>query len=167
MDTIKRSIDTEVADKGNGIFDAVARLTDPFHEIEVTLRVSVDDLTIHGAKARMIRVPYADHCPNSLLRIDTLAGVQIGAGLHRQVREAVGGLCGCPYLVDLVIQACKFALVARGVQQARESILIEQDQEKFSAIRRTMGKCAGHTNLPDDLLPEWLERECNGMQTPG
>lgn len=166
LNTIKRTVDTEVKYDDDGILHAIARLTDPFHEIEVALRVRVADLTIVEANAEMIRVPYADHCPNSLLRIGTLAGIQIGPGLHRNVREAVGGDCGCPYLVDLVIQACKLAIVAVGVKQARNSVLIEHDFEKFSAVRRTMGKCAGHTDLPDELLPEWLERESNESQPP-
>ena len=109
MDTIKRTVDTEVKYDDNGILHTIARLTDPFHEIEVTLQVRTADLTIVEASAEMIRVPYANSCPNSMLGIDNLANVRIGPGLHRNIRETVGGDCGCPYLVDLVVQACKLA----------------------------------------------------------
>jgi len=162
VDSVKRNIDTEVTSDGDGISRAVARLSDPYHEIEVALRIRTADLTIVEANAEMIRVPHVDHCPNSLLRMDKLTGLQIGPSLHRKVSEAVGGVIGCPYLVDLVIQACKFAIVVDGVQRAREAVLIEHDLEKFSAVRQAMGKCAGHTDLSDELLPAWLESERKG-----
>ena len=163
MEPIRRSINTEVTYDGEGVFRAVARIIDPFHEIEVALRVSAADLTIIEAQAEMIRTPYSDYCSNSMLHIDTLVDVQIGPSLHRNVRDAVGGDCGCPYLVDLVVQACKLAIVTAGVEQARKAVLVEQDLKTFAAVRRTMGKCAGHTDLPDARLPEWLERERKGQ----
>ncbi len=159
METVRRTIETEVSEAGEGKVRAVARLTDPFHEIEVCLHVRVADLTILGADAEMIRIPYADYCPNSLSRMNGLAGVGVGAHLSRTVREAVGGECGCPYLVELVVQACKVAAVAVQSERAKEAVLVEDDLEQFATIRHQMGQCAGHLDLPDDHLPAWLERE--------
>lgn len=159
MKPVRRTIDTEVSAAGEGRLRAVARLTDPYHDIEVTLTIRIADLSIVGAAARMPRIPYADYCPNSCAGLNGLQGVRVGAGLGRTIRDAVGGDSGCPYLVELVGQACKLAVVAAQSENAREAVLVENDLERFSAIRRQMGQCAGHRGLPDDHLPAWLERE--------
>ncbi len=159
MDTVRRSIDTEVSKTGDDCYRAVARLVDPFHEIEVVLLIRATGFVIVEASAKMIRIPYADKCPNSLQRVSKLSGLRIGPGLHRTIREVVGGDCGCPYIVDLVEQACKLVIVVSSVQQAREAVLVEHDLEKFAVIHEKMGQCAGHHNLPTGRLPDWLEHE--------
>jgi len=159
--SVRRTITTEVSPAGGTNSRAAAKLVDPFHEIEVVLLVRVDSLTIVEATARMIRIPYSDRCRDSLPGMDGLKGLRIGPRFSRRVRETVGGDCGCPYLVDLVLQACKFVIVVSGAQRARDAVLGEDDLEKFSSIRQEMGQCAGHHNLPDKHLPEWLEHERN------
>lgn len=165
MDAVRRTIDTEVSEVGDGHYLAVARLTDPFHEIEVRLTVRAANLTVVDAVARMNWIPYDDRCPDSLVHMSRLEGVQIGPGLTRTVRGSVGGPSGCPYLVDLVLQACKLVIVTLGVQRAREAILVNNDIEAFSAIHEEMGACAGHRDLPADRLPQWLERERDDNRT--
>jgi hypothetical protein len=162
MEALRRTIETEVSDAGDGNYRAVARLTDPFHDIEVAVMVRAADHTITDASARMTRVPYADTCPNSLPRMSDLSDVPIGASLGRAVRDAVGGDRGCPYLVELVVQACKLAMLASLSEQARHAVLIENDLDKFHAVHEKMGHCAGHHDLPADRLPAWLEREREG-----
>jgi hypothetical protein len=159
MEDIRRTIETNVSETGDGSFRSVARLTDPFHEIEVTVVVRDADYTITEASARMMRVPYADNCPNSMRRIDELTGVQIGPSLSRTVREAVGGDHGCPYLVELSVQACKLAMLASMSAQAREAVIVDDDLDKFDVIHHKMGDCAGHYDLPFGQLPAWLEAE--------
>jgi hypothetical protein len=141
---VRRTIETNVEEEGDSC-RAVARLVDPFHDIKVTVVIRSADLTITGAQATMRWVPYADRCPDSLL--------------GRTVREKIGGEAGCPYVVDLVLQACQFALVAVMTGQAREAILEKQDLEAFAGLRQKMGQCAGHRELAADRLPAWLERE--------
>lgn len=155
---MRRTIETNVEEEGDSC-RAVARLVDPFHDIKVTVVIRTADLTITGAQATMPWVPYADRCPDSLLQLGGLAGVRIGPSLGRTVREKIGGEAGCPYVVELVLQACQFALVAVMTGQAREAILEKQDLEAFAGLRQKMGQCAGHRELAADRLPAWLERE--------
>ena len=159
MDAVRRTIDIKVTEAGDRHYLAVARLVDPFHEMEVRLTVRTADLTVVEAVAYMDWIPYDDRRPDSLAHMSGLEGVQIGPGLTRIVRDSVGGPSGCPYLVDLVLQACKLVVVALGVQRAREAVLVQNDIEAFSSVRAEMGSCAGHRDLPADRLPRWLERE--------
>lgn len=159
MDPVRRSFDSEVSESGPGVYRAVARMVDPFHEIELTLTVRLADLHILDAQAGMPRVPYPERCPDSLRRVADLKGIGIGPGFNRKVREIVGDDCGCPYLVDLAAQAGKLIIVAAESQRAREAVLVHHDRAAFTAIRRRMGSCAGHLGLPDEVLPAWLERE--------
>ena len=159
MDTARRSFETEVLKMENGDYRAIARLTDPFHTIEVMLLINAIDFSIVDASAEMMCCPYGDKCPDSLQSMGTLSGLRIGPGLNQAIREAVGGGCGCAYLVELVTQACKFTIVVAKSEEAREAILIQNNIEKFSEIQEQMGRCAGHRNLPRGRLPDWLEHE--------
>ena len=167
MNSFRRTIDTEVSEVGDDRYRAVSRLTDSFHEIEVVIIVCTADFSIVEASAQMIRMPYVDRCPNSLLRINNLSGIRIGPGLSKTIREAVGGNCGCPYLVELAVQACKLVIVATRAKQAREAVLGELDMGKFTEIHQQMGECAGHRDLPTGRLPDWLEQERKQNQKLG
>lgn len=155
---MRRTIETNVEEQGDGC-RAVARLIDPFHDIEVTVQLRRADLTITAAVATMRWIPYADRCPDSLLQLGELVGVRVGPSLGRTVREKIGGEAGCPYVVELVLQACQFGLVTMMTQKARDAVLVHQDPGEFAELRRKMGQCAGHRDLAADRLPAWLERE--------
>ena len=155
---MRRTIEINVEQEGDTC-RAVARLVDPFHDIQVTVAIGTVEMTITEARATMRWVPYSDRCPDGLLRLDGLAGVRVGPSLGRTVRERIGGDGGCPYVVDLVLQACQFALVAVMTERAREAVLVNEDPGAFAGLRQKMGQCAGHRELAADRLPAWLERE--------
>lgn len=67
------------------------------------LRLTIDgDMLIHAAEA------VTDHGPFTICKdinpaFDTLAGLRIGPGFRKQVRERLGGAHGCTHLVELLL----------------------------------------------------------------
>ena len=153
---LRRTIETNVEEEGDSC-RAVARLVDPFHDIKVTVVIRSADLTIPG-RATMRGLALRGSLPGQLLHRRP-RGRTNRAEPRPHVREKIGGESGCPYVVELVLQACQFALVAVMTGQAREAILEKQDLEAFAGLRQKMGQCAGHRELAPDRLPAWLERE--------
>lgn len=160
MEPVRRTIETRVEEAGDGC-RASARLSDPFHEIEVCIELR-GDRTIGGATGTMRWIPYGDRCPDALLPLAALTGLRVGPELGRRVREQLGGASGCPYVVELVMQACQFALVATMTERARAAVLERNDRADFAALREQMGQCAGHRDLPAERLPAWLDRDRAG-----
>ncbi len=133
-------------------------LQDPFHDITVSLVLEKQRLRIVSALGRMDRVPYPEGCPTSLSRLDGVVDIEIRQGFSRSLRSALSGELGCPYLVELTEQICRFALVIIKSDEARQMVA-SGDDERFLLLRREMGQCAGHTLAKVDELPEWLKQE--------
>ena len=106
--------------RDDGLWDIEGRLTDnksygfdggfrgwvepetPVHDM--WLRLTVDDeLTIHACEASTDHHPYAV-CPDITPAFGTLAGIRIGVGWMREVRQRVGGRKGCTHLVEMLAQ---------------------------------------------------------------
>lgn len=78
------------------------------HKMHVRLTVDTD-LLIHQAEAFSEITPYrmcGDIAPN----FASLAGLRIGPGFNRKVRERVGGTSGCTHIVELLPQMATAAL---------------------------------------------------------
>lgn len=154
----RRTYQIDVIDEDSKTITIEGRLQDPFHDIRTRLVLEKDGLSIVSAIGNMDRVPYPAGCPRSLPRLDGIRGIEVRSGFGRRVREALGGDQGCPYLVELSEQICKFALVMIKADEARR-VTAAGDNERFMVLRGQMGECAGHTFARVDELPDWLERE--------
>lgn len=113
-----RSIVLEGYRREDGLFDIEARLTDtktytfsnedrgdispgePLHGMLMRLTVD-EDMLVHACEANTEYGPYAI-CPAITPNFGKLAGLRIGPGWNRKVKEVVGGVKGCTHLVELL-----------------------------------------------------------------
>lgn len=154
----QRTFHLEVtADDGQNI-SLRGRLEDPFHDILVSLVLDKERQCILSAEGGMNRVPYAGGCRASLPKLHELAGLEIRQGFSRELRSQLGGEMGCPYLVELADQLCRFGLVVVKSDEARR-LIASGEKDRFPSLRNEMGECAGHTLAAKDELPQWLQQE--------
>lgn len=113
----RRAIRAEAFERGDGLWDIEACLTDhkprdvvlapgvrpnglPIHEL--WLRITIDrKLTVVDAEASSDWVPYPGHCeaPNSAYR--ALIGLNLLDNFHRRVRRLLDARTGCTHLTEL------------------------------------------------------------------
>lgn len=112
-------------ERADGLFDVEAHLTDtktyaftnrdrgtvepgvPLHGM--WLRLTVDeDMTVVACEAATDFAPY-HVCPGAAPNFARLAGLRIGPGFSRGVRERVGGVEGCTHLRELLGQMATVA----------------------------------------------------------
>ena len=81
---------------------------EPIHDM--WLRLTIDDeLLIRQAEAATESSPYRI-CPEAAPNFARLAGIRIGAGWMRAVRQRVGGVHGCTHLVEMLGQMATAAM---------------------------------------------------------
>ena len=140
------------------------RLEDPFHNIVVSLVLDKERLRILSAEGGMSKVPYIGGCRASLPKLNTIAGLEIRQGFIRELRSRLGDEMGCPYLVELADQLCRFGLVVVKSDEARR-LIDAGEKDSFPSLRNEMGKCAGHSLCAKDELPQWLQQEMRDKTT--
>jgi hypothetical protein len=113
----RRQIDVQVFDRGNGLWEVDATLTDtktrdsspggelrragtPIHEM--LLRLVVDErfeIVEAGAETRWM--PYDGHCDAYGDTYGRLVGLNLMQGFRDALRERVGGVLGCTHITEL------------------------------------------------------------------
>lgn len=122
-----RSLALHVYRREDGLFDIEGHLVDvkpisvafhnsrrsagePVHDL--WLRITIDrTLEVRSAEAKMDVGAYP-YCAGAEPNFANLAGLRIGAGWNRAVRERVGGGLGCTHLVEMLSQMATTALQA-------------------------------------------------------
>jgi hypothetical protein len=72
---------------------------EPLHEMWVRVTID-DDFLIHAVEASTEFGPF-NVCGDIAPAFSALAGLRIGAGFQREVRERLGGVKGCTHLIEL------------------------------------------------------------------
>lgn len=99
-DIESRLIDTKSYDFPNKDRGGMIRTGEALHDL--TLRITLnDDMVIQQAQSSSDEIPY-NYCKQSGKNINTLAGVQIGPGWMREVRQRIGGTKGCTHLTEML-----------------------------------------------------------------
>lgn len=114
----RRSIICDGYQRDDGLWDIEGRMEDikhypfdnkfrgkvppgePLHEMYIRLTLD-DDLVVREVEARMDHFPF-DGCPDITVDYGKLAGVKIGIGWRRAIRERLGGRLGCTHLTELL-----------------------------------------------------------------
>jgi hypothetical protein len=143
----RRDIELRGYERADGLFDIEAHLVDtktngfanedrgriepgePLHGM--WLRLTVDDeMRITACEAASDFTPYAI-CPQAAPNFSRLAGITIGPGFSRAVKERVGGVLGCTHLRELLAQMATVAFQTlypvrrRRAEEARRAALAE------------------------------------------
>lgn len=95
----------------NSLLEARGTFTDTYHEINLTMQVSIDNMEIVKVNVEFVRTPQK-YCLKVLEREPFLLGIIIGPGLGKAIMKAVGGETGCVHLADLALDLAKALIVA-------------------------------------------------------
>ena len=124
-----RRIEVRGFRRDDGLIDIEARIIDtksqPFHQEsrgrylpagehlhDMTIRLTLDDaFTVRAAIAASDATPHTI-CPAAAASMARLAGLTIGGGWNRAVRERLGGAQGCTHLTELLAQMATVAFQA-------------------------------------------------------
>jgi len=136
--------------RDDGLFDIEATLSDtkaypfatqdrdsiepgePLHGMVLTLTVD-GGMRVHACEARFDFAPYVG-CHLVAPNFTRLAGVTIGPGWNRAVRERLGGVEGCTHLLELLAQMATVAFQTLApVRRRAEAAGPARDQGSTSA----------------------------------
>jgi len=81
---------------------------EPFHEMRLRLVIDID-LNIREAIAETVHAPYTG-CTDINAAYADLAGLNLGPGFMKQVRDRFGGKAGCTHLTELLGPAVTTAM---------------------------------------------------------
>jgi hypothetical protein len=98
----KKNVDIHLAD---GFITVNAHMADNYHEMEVSLDISIPAMVITDIRGEMIRVPH-ERCRDALAALAHARGLEVKKGLTLRMEETVGGKDGCSHLTNLVMEAC-------------------------------------------------------------
>jgi Protein of unknown function (DUF2889) len=73
---------------------------DPVHDMWIRLTID-EELTVVSVEAKTDSAPFA-LCPDVAPNYAVLAGLRIGSGWTKAVKERLGGINGCTHLVELL-----------------------------------------------------------------
>jgi len=152
--------------RADGLFDIEAQLVDtksyPFDNQDrgtiapgeplhgMWLRLTVDEaMVIRACEASTDFAPY-EICPQAAPNFSALAGITIGAGFQRAVRERVGGTLGCTHLREMLAQVATVAFQTIGpmkwrkARAAREAAIAAGDPTLPPPRKLPIGSCLAY-----------------------
>lgn len=121
---------------------------EPFHQMRLRLVIDTD-LNIREATAETVHAPYAG-CTDINAAYAGLAGLNLGPGFMKQVRERFGGRSGCTHLTELLGPA---------VTTAMQTVWHVRDQLSLPKALRQRSQSIG------DRPPE--VDHCHALRTDG
>lgn len=118
------------------MIDSARAPNEPIHDM--WLRLTIDrELLVHEAEAWMDTGAHF-LCNDVSPAFAALAGLKIGAGWNRAVRERLGGRGGCTHLVEMTGQMATTAMQALWAEDEKEAM---QDGEAYELPSSMIDSC--------------------------
>jgi len=111
-------------------------IRDTVTSLTMGLEVRLPDLEIVSADAKLERVPYAV-CEDVDRLMRKARGVRIGPGLRKIGTGIMGGLSGCPVVVNLFMECCNAVILSFTLPQL-ERILKGSEEERVDGFRQML-----------------------------
>jgi len=125
----------------------------------MTLSVTIDDdFTIRAARAQTAQAPWPA-CGETDAAYRRLAGLRIGPGFTRQVRQLLGGTAGCTHLTDLIGQVANTYMQASYPDRLARQRAVSPDPRQWPdpGTLAFVGQCHAWRPDGDALLREYPE----------
>ena len=135
------SINAFEHDETDNIITMQSHLVDIFHDIKVTLDISLPDYIVIDARVEMATVP-KEGCFDMNEVIKRLIGIKIGSGFHKTVAERIGGSDGCLNIVQMISSAAPLSINSSWFMKHN----VRKGEEEMTNIVEShlSGKCAGY-----------------------
>jgi hypothetical protein len=132
---------------------------EPLHGMWIRLTVG-EDMVIRTCEAASDFTPYTI-CPQAAPNFAALAGVSIGPGFNRAVKDRVGGVLGCTHLREVLAQMATVAFQTIGPmrwrreREAREAAIARGETPPPARRSVPLGSCLAYA--PDSEVVKRLE----------
>ncbi|MDW7649856.1 MAG: DUF2889 domain-containing protein [Bacillota bacterium] len=130
MQLFHRKIDITISDISKDLFLIQTTLCDMYHDILLSLKVSIPDFTIAEASVEMRRIPH-ENCRAVYPLLAALKGKELRQGFTRAVLSALGGASGCPNMVNLVLLSAPLAINAAAVRRQKQKNLTDEEMNSI------------------------------------
>lgn len=146
MDIFSRQKSISVSVVSDDVIKSECWIRDHVHEIGAVLVVQVSTSEILDAEGFIRRYPWSI-CPQVAPKVKGIAGLKIGPGINRQVKQVVGGAAGCTHLSDAVVEAIKGAV--QGLYRRKYRHLSPEGREQ--QIRKELdGSCYSFSHMDEN-----------------
>jgi hypothetical protein len=108
MEIYERNINASVSRDGEDQIRTKASLLDLNHNMRVEIRVRIQDRTIVGADAQMVKTPFAV-CHSTASFVKNLVGLKIERGITRKLSNLLGRSEGCTHIYELCVEAVRLS----------------------------------------------------------
>jgi len=125
----------------------------------LSLKLVIDnDYTIREAQANSSVVPWPD-CGGTDQSYSKLAGLRIGPGFNKKVRELLGGALGCTHLTDLLGEVANTYFQASWPERTARQWSLAADPRKWpdQSTLSFVGQCHAWRRDSDTLRQEYPE----------
>jgi hypothetical protein len=123
-----RSIDIKISSTRQGEFDIQTTLRDMYHDILLSLTVSLPDYRVANASVEMKKTPH-QNCKAVYPLLATMVGKEVGPGFTKEVISALGGSAGCPNMVNLILLSAPLAINAAAVRKQQKENLTDDEMD--------------------------------------
>jgi len=138
-DLFHRQIDIKFTEVGEDRLGLRASVQDAYHDITLSLDISLPEYCIESAAVSMERVP-SEMCHCIEPAVEKLVGTKIAKGFYRRIRNLFGGMDGCINLYQLLSFAAPLAINVSWRYQESKGQIDRADLQKI--VHRDMqGRC--------------------------
>jgi hypothetical protein len=115
------------------------------HHMVIELSITVPDLVIVEASARMVTHPQPT-CPNVMPAYEQIVGLSIARGFNAKVRELFGGPLGCTHTTALLLAMAPVAIQSAwslnmSNRQGQDGPPVFDDAARAGVIRSSLNTC--------------------------
>lgn len=111
-------------DEKDGI-TVVVQMSDVFHDMTITLDVSLPDFLISNTSLKVDKAP-GENCDALCTRMAELNGRQVKHGFTQIVQDLYGQADGCPNLVNMLLSSVPLAINASWMIAMKRGVPYEQ-----------------------------------------
>ena len=121
----KRNFEISLYENEKDSITVEVQMSDVFHDMTITLDVSLPDFLISNTSLKVDKAPGGD-CDELCIRMAELNGRQVKHGFTQIVQDLYGQADGCPNLVNMLLSSVPLAINASWMIAMKRGVPYEQ-----------------------------------------